>query len=76
MTPMEQALLAYLARHAGHVCTRAVLLRDVWGFENAALLQTRTVDVTICRLRRQLPAGVEIRTLRGLGYRYVESRAA
>jgi DNA-binding response OmpR family regulator len=75
MTPIEGALLAYLARNAGHVCTRAVLLREVWRWENAWEVQTRTVDVTVCRLRRLLPQGVSIETLRGLGYRYVAVKA-
>lgn len=71
MTPIEAALLAYLARNAGHVCTRAVLLREVWRWENVAAVQTRTVDVTVCHLRRLLPQGASIETLRGIGYRYV-----
>lgn len=51
MTPMQMALFTYLARHAGHVCTRAILLREVWGWEDASQAQTRTVDVTVCGLR-------------------------
>lgn len=75
MTPLEADLLAYLARNAGHVCTRAVLLREVWRWENAWEVQTRTVDVTVCHLRRLLPAGASIVTLRGIGYRYVAVKA-
>lgn len=70
MTPIEAALLAYLTRNAGHVCTRAVLLREVWQWENPAAVQTRTVDVTVCRVRKQLPDGARIETLKGIGYRY------
>lgn len=47
MTPMEAALLAYLQRYAGHVCTRADLLRHVWDYD-PALVATRTVDTTVC----------------------------
>lgn len=74
-TPTEAALLAYLQRNAGHVCTRAVLLREVWGWENAAHVQTRTVDAHVCYLRKHLPEGASIVTLRGLGYRYVVAGA-
>lgn len=70
MTPLEAALLAYLQRYAGHVCTRAVLLREVWGWDNPAAVQTRTVDVTLCRVRKLLPDGARIATLKGIGYRY------
>lgn len=68
MTPTESALLAYLQRNTGHVCTRAVLLREVWGWEHPGL--TRTVDAHVCRLRKQLPDGARIEALRGIGYRY------
>lgn len=72
MTRMEAALLEYMARHAGHVCTRADLLRHVWGWPAEAITTqaTRTVDVTICKLRKHLPGGAIV-TLKGLGYRYV-----
>lgn len=71
MTKTEALLLDYLARNAGHVCTRALLLREVWGWENVALVFTRTVDTHICMLRKHLPSGARIMTLRGLGYRYL-----
>jgi DNA-binding response OmpR family regulator len=76
MTKTEAALLAYLARNAGHVCTRALLLREVWGWENAAATLTRTVDTHVCMLRKHLPDGATIVTLRGLGYRYLAPGSA
>lgn len=69
MTPTEARLLLYMQRMAGHVCTRADLLKHVWQWEDAGL--TRTVDVTIARVRKQLPDGASIVTLKGIGYRYL-----
>lgn len=77
MTPTEAALLAYLARSAGHVCTRADLLRHVWDWtaDDLSAVQTRTVDAHVCTLRKQLPEGASIVTLRGIGYRYLAGKA-
>jgi DNA-binding response OmpR family regulator len=47
-----------------------VLLRDAWDMNNVALLETRTVDVHIAKLRKKLGAhGERIETVRGQGYR-------
>lgn len=71
LTPKEFDLLAYLAKHAGIVLSRAALLREVWGYDFP--VDTRTVDVHIRWLRQKLevdpsrPARIE--TVRGYGYR-------
>ncbi len=45
-------------RHPNQVLTRAMLLTDVWNFEN--LKQTNVVDVHIGKLRRQVDGPGEV----------------
>lgn len=71
LTAREFDLLAYLARHAGKVCTRSMILRDVWGpgyQEEAHYLR-----VYAHRLRRKLgdEHGHLLRTHPGIGYQLV-----
>ncbi len=66
----EFDLLAALARDAGVVLTRDVLLEGVWGTDFPG--ETRTVDVHVAEVRKKLGAdGPAIETIRGLGYRLV-----
>lgn len=70
LKPREYALLDYLARHAGQVVTRTMLLEDVWGFHFDP--QTSVVESHVSRLRAKLRQGAEsdlIHTMRGAGYR-------
>jgi two-component system phosphate regulon response regulator PhoB len=47
-------------------------LNDVWGYES--LIDTRTVDTHIRRLREKLGGEADrIETIRGFGYRIVEA---
>jgi DNA-binding response OmpR family regulator len=71
---LEFELLAELARHAGHVVTRDRLLDRVWGLTFAG--GTRTVDVHVAQLRKKLGRPELIQTVRGVGYRVLESRAS
>jgi two-component system phosphate regulon response regulator PhoB len=60
--------------HQGRVYSRAQLLDFVWG--RNVYVEERTVDVHILRLRKALkPSGFEgmIQTVRGAGYRFVET---
>lgn len=69
LTFKEFELLEYLARRPGKVCSRNMLLRDVWGYDFFG--GTRTVDVHVRRLRAKL--GTEshvIETVRNVGYRF------
>lgn len=66
LTRTEFELLVFLAKHAGRVFTRDELLDQVWGYNHYPT--TRTVDTHILQLRQKL-AGIEIETLRGVGYR-------
>jgi DNA-binding response OmpR family regulator len=53
------------------VLSRDRLLERVWGYEH--VIETRSVDVHVGRLRAKLgPAGRQIETVVGLGYRFVE----
>jgi two-component system OmpR family response regulator len=66
LSEREFALLAYLMRKDGEVCSRSALLEDVWGisFDTGS----NVVDVTIGRLRTKLGDDV-IETVRNVGYR-------
>lgn len=72
LTPMEFALLAFLARHPGRPWTRDALLDHVWGDTWAGY--TRTVDRHVAALRKKLKLSRDelIETVHGLGYRLVQ----
>jgi len=72
LTPKEFDLLVALLERRGAVISRQELLKEVWGYGNAAV-NTRTVDVHLSELRRKLeedPANPHyILTVRKAGYR-------
>jgi two-component system, OmpR family, response regulator MtrA len=68
---LEFELLAELARNAGNVVTRDRLLERVWGISFAG--GTRTVDVHVAQLRKKLGRPTVIHTVRGIGYRLLDS---
>ena len=71
LTATEFKLLTLLAQRAGRVQSRDHLLRDVWEYDS--LIDTRTVDTHMRRLREKLgPASKHLDTVRGVGYRFVE----
>ena len=71
MTAPEFKLLTILAQRAGRVQSRDQLLRDVWKYDS--LIDTRTVDTHMRRLREKLGAASKhLDTVRGVGYRFVE----
>lgn len=72
LTATEFKLLTLLARRAGRVQSRDALLRDVWEYDS--LIDTRTVDTHMRRLREKMGnASKHLDTVRGVGYRFVES---
>ena len=72
MTATEFKLLSTLVARRGRVQSRDVLLKDVWGYD--AAIDSRTVDTHMHRLREKLGgAGQYLDTLRGVGYRFVET---
>jgi len=63
----EYKLLKYLMAHRERVFSRAQLLDKVWG--DHAVIEERTVDVHVLRLRKALKAADGlIRTVRSVGY--------
>jgi len=69
LSPREYALLEYLARNAGHILSRTMILEKVWDMNQDPL--TNVVDVHINRLRRKVDHGFTrplIHTIRGVGY--------
>ena len=78
LTPLEFDLLLALARRPWQVFSREVLLEQVWGYRHAA--DTRLVNVHVQRLRSKIERDPEhpeiVVTVRGIGYKAGESRAA
>jgi DNA-binding response OmpR family regulator len=71
LTRREFELLRCLVENRNRVLSRDRLLERVWGYEQ--LIETRSVDVHVGRLRAKLgAAGEQIETVVGLGYRFVE----
>ncbi len=69
LSPTEFRLLHFLMTHPNRVYSRSRLLDAVWG--DAAVVDERTVDVHVRRLRRALaPSGHDalVETVRGSGY--------
>ncbi len=71
LSEKEFLILKILFENIGKVVDRETLLREVWGYKNFGL-ETRTVDVTIGKLRQKIerdPSSPEIiKTKRGRGY--------
>ena len=71
LTSVEFKLLSMLMQRRGRVQARDRLLNEVWGYES--IIDTRTVDTHVRRLRRKLgKAANAIETVRGFGYRLRE----
>jgi DNA-binding response OmpR family regulator len=72
LTATEFKLLLILAQRRGRVQSREQLLRDVWEYNT--LIDTRTVDTHMRRLREKLgSAARNLITVRGVGYRFHEA---
>ena len=72
LTATEFKLLAILAQRRGRVQSREQLLRDVWEYNS--LIDTRTVDTHMRRLREKLGTAAKfLDTVRGVGYRFVDA---
>jgi two-component system OmpR family response regulator len=69
LTSREFRLLEFLARHAGQVVTRTMILQGVWDIHYDP--QTNVVDVHVSRLRQEVDRSEDrplIQTVRGAGY--------
>lgn len=71
-TRKEIEILEYLWKSRDRAVPRHELLHEVWGYENAEAVDTRTVDIHITKLRKKIeddPARPRLLlTLRGEGY--------
>lgn len=71
LTSKEFELLKTLIKAKGRVLSRDHLLDNIWGFNNAIEIQTRTVDVHIRTLRKKLKSEAKrILTVKNYGYRF------
>ena len=72
-TRREMDVLVYLHLHSDRPVPREELLANVWGYKNETLLETRTVDIHIAKLRRKIEPEPKtpryLLTIRGAGYR-------
>lgn len=72
LTRREVDLLRYLIQHADRPVSRQELLKEVWGYGNG-LVDTRTVDIHITKLRKKIEPNPEeptyLLTVRKEGYR-------
>jgi two-component system, OmpR family, response regulator len=69
VTDREFRILDYMARNAGRVVTRSMLLENVWKYNFDP--QTNIIDQHVSRLRQKLDRGFEtplLHTVRGVGY--------
>lgn len=65
----EYALTELLLRQQEKVCSKSVILEQIWGYQFDT--QTNVVDVLICRVRRKIDKEFDsplIHTIRGVGY--------
>lgn len=69
LQPREFSLLEYLARNAGRVVSKTMIMERVWDYNFDP--QTNVVESRICRLRDKLDKDFDtsmIQTVRGMGY--------
>ena len=69
LQPREFSLLEYLARNAGRVVSKTMIMEHVWDYNFDP--QTNVVESRICRLREKVDKGFDrsiIHTVRGMGY--------
>lgn len=70
LTSKEFHLLKALAEAKGRVLSREQLLDQVWDYEQASNISTRTVDLHVSQLRRKLgPVSKQLVTVKNAGYR-------
>ncbi len=69
----ELDILCYLCDNSQRPVSREELLEQVWGYQQADAIETRTVDIHIAKLRRKIEQDPKqprfLLTIRGEGYR-------
>lgn len=68
LTTTEFDLLSLLVKNGGNIVTKNDILNKVWGYEKN--VSTNVVEVYIRYLKNKL-VGINIETIRGIGYRLV-----
>ncbi|WP_278849892.1 response regulator transcription factor [Thomasclavelia spiroformis] len=68
LTTTEFDLLSLLVKNGGNIVTKNDILNKIWGYEKN--VSTNVVEVYIRYLRNKL-VGINIETIRGIGYRLV-----
>ena len=73
----ELEILHYLQSNTQRPVSREELLEQVWGYQQADAIETRTVDIHIAKLRRKIETNPKqpeyIVTIRGEGYRLLQA---
>jgi DNA-binding response OmpR family regulator len=73
LSPKEFELLHFLCSHAGHACSRDLIMSNVWGYDSA--VTPRSIDRFIVALRNKVepdPAHPRyLTTVREFGYRFI-----
>lgn len=72
LTPTEFQILSALIRNNGVIVTRGSLLQNIWD-EGGSFIDDNTLSVHISRLREKIGGG-HIVTVRGIGYRWENSK--
>ncbi len=68
LTKTEFKMLSFLAKNNNKVCSRELLLDEVWGLD--VYVDDRIVDAYIKKLRKIIAPKKYIRTVFGVGYRF------
>ena len=77
LTVREYQILEYLLHRPGYVLSRDAIIEHVWGFDYPGT--SNLIDVHVSNLRRKLAeagAGNLIQTIRGAGYRLVDTNGS
>lgn len=70
LTSKEYDLLKALLEADGRVLSREQLLDQVWGYQHAENIETRTIDMHVGQLRKKIKSEAErIVTVKNVGYR-------
>ncbi|MDX1774956.1 MAG: response regulator transcription factor [Desulfobulbales bacterium] len=73
LTPTEFGILKLLAKRPGWVFSRQQIIDEVRGYDY--LITPRAIDVQVFSLRKKMGgAGKKIETVRGIGYRFNDSK--
>lgn len=79
-TRREFDILRHLLRHSDRPVGRGELLQEIWGYQRASEIETRTVDIHIAKLRKKIEPDPKepsfLVTVRGEGYKLLEAEFA